>query len=518
LHVISVTKTDVMLERTGEVYPIEELPNVIVAEDSSIIVAEEMGRVILRLNDAFKDSKTFQYKLTPIYRDAHPVNGKVKSRAVLRDTTTSLVGFPGHYHHPIDPVSFIRFSVNEFDKRDLPKLNKLMDWGMEVRNFCIENDLLFKPSAGGIAAQLLRDPRFYPKARRKVPKIINAKGRKRLPGNFYQLYGETERRYSASYVDMQGAHHFIAQRVKFPCANTLKAYGQFSTEKPTVWARPNSKRLRGVMSWHGLFHVKLSVPAIGKGRFAPPYMEKQGQFDVWIFSNELPMIRALGGRVEAVYAVLGSPDVDEGLSKYAQWAVKQLDERADQKGWLKPLLHSPYGVLAARPRPMEFGWRIAKGGEADVYPMAGKVVPVKVLKTKRIIEGNTANVIHRAMIEAEQRMMALTLAQELSDKGGKVICIYADSLFVNMPQLPLLPEPWVLKEQVTNLRFLSATQFMSPQITRLPGVPSDLQGGYSPAGRTARFRPKGEVSCASKSITQQKEDIKIWLRDSQISS
>jgi hypothetical protein len=465
-----------MLERTGDVFPIEELPAVIIAEPSSMIVAEKMGEHILSLSETFADSETFQYKLTPIYRDLHATNGEVKRRAVLRDTTCTLIGFTGKYHHPVDPQSFIRASIDEIIPEEMPRLLKLMRWGREVRDFCLANDMKVKPSAGGLASQLLRDRRFYPNARRKVPKIINAKGRDKLPGNFYELYGERRTPYSAAYLDMKGAHHHIARTVSFPCANTLHAYGFFKSEKPKVWAEPRTRRMEITLASHGLLFVQLSVPHLPPNTFAPPYMQKgHGQHDVWIFTNELPLIESLGGKVEAIYAALVSPDRDTGLAKYAKFAQEQLAEKQDAKAWLKPVLHSAYGVLAGRPRPVEIGWRQAIGGEPDEYPMGGKVVPVRVCKTRGDVEAVVVNTIHRGMIEAEQRCMSLRLAAELTAQGGNVICVYADSLFVVMPQLPLLPAPWAVKEQVTELQFLSATHFVSRELTRLPGVSKRME-------------------------------------------
>jgi hypothetical protein len=519
-----------MLERTGEVYPIGELPAAIVAEPASMIVAENMGEYVLRLSEAFADSETFQYKLTPIYRDLHPTNGEVKRRAVLRDTTTSLIGFPGRFHHPVDPNSFIRFGIDEIIEGDAPRLAKLMQWGREVRDFCLANDMKVKPSAGGLAAQLLRDPRFYPHARRKVPKMINARGREKLPGNFYELRGETHKPYAASYLDMQGAHHHIAQTVEFPCANSLHAYGYFTSGDPRIWAKAGSARFDQTLQCYGLLHIQLSVPHLPPATFAPPYMQLgHGLQDAWVFTNELPLVRELGGKVEAIYCALVSPDRDAGLAKYAKYAEEQLAEKPDAKPWLKPVLHSAYGVLAGRPRPVEIGWRNAKGGADGEYPMWNKMVPVRVVKTKHEIEAVVVNAIHRGMIEAEQRSMSLLLARNLTAQGGRVLCVYADSLFVDMEQLPLLPVPWRLKEQVTDLQFLSATHFVSPQMTRLPGIPAHMQKNFSPATRTraldgsglpARadsgtrvFRPMGRVDLSDSQLTKPeraRREAKTW--------
>lgn len=474
LPLIAVGDDGIILERTGEFLPLDQLPQVILAEQSSIIVGSFMGLRILSLHEAYRDSSTFQYKLTPIRRDSQKPTADGRQRSVLRDTVTTLVGFPGHYHHPIDPQSFIRKEIGEIDKRNLPESVRLLQWGEHVRRFCQDNELKIKPSAGGLAAQLLRDKRFYPEARRKAPRIVNDKVREKLPGNYYELLcGTNWALRKSTYLDMKNAHHTLAQEIAFPCSNSLRAYGFFSSDSKRDWARPGSPRFDKVIKSPGLLHVRLAVPHMTKGTFPPPYMKKKGSFPVWVYSNELTLIGELGGRIEAVYAAIISNDVDTGLSKYAKWALAELDRRKDQRAWLKPTLHSVYGVLAAKPRPLEIGWRIADTKETDLYPMAGRMVPVNVVKTKRAIEPKVINVIHRGMIEAEQRVRTLQLARSLYAQGGQVLCIYADSLFVNMPQLPFLPAPWVVSSELTSLTFHSATHFESDTLIRLPGIPRD---------------------------------------------
>jgi hypothetical protein len=474
LPLIAIGDEGIMVERTGEFFDLDQLPQVILAEPSSIIVGNFMGTRLLQLHEAYKDSTTFQYKLTPVHRDSNREDQKGKPRAMLRDTVCTLVGFPGHYHHPIDPSSFIRKSIDELDKRNLPDVVRLMDWGRELRKFCECNGLKIKASAGGLAAQLLRDRRFYPNARRKAPRLINDKVREKLPGNYYKLFTQSWR---ATYLDMKNAHHTLAQEIDFPCVDSLHAYGYFSSERNKEWARARTKRFEDAISKPGLFHVRLSVPhkVALKGQFPPPYMESQGVKKAWIYSNEIPLIKELGGTIEAIYCAIISDSVDEGLSKYAKWALEELDKRKDQRAWLKPTLHSAYGVLAGRPRPLEIGWRLAKTKEKDLYPMGGKMVPVSVIKSRRPIEPKVVNVIHRGMIESEQRVRVLRLAKELEAKGGRVICIYADSLFVKMPQLPLLPSPWNVQAELTGMHFHRATSFTSDSLIRLPGIPRRLR-------------------------------------------
>lgn len=471
LPIIAVDKNGIMVERTGEFYDLEQLPQVIVAEPSSIIVGSWMGGHILRLHEAFADSNTFQYKLTPVHRESNKTEQKKKPRSSLRDTVCTLIGFPGHYHHPIDPSSFIRMTIDEIDKRNLPEVVKLMDWGRAVRNFCEANGLSIKSSAGGIAAQLLRDPRFYPEARRKAPKIVNKKVRVNLPGNYYKLFTPNLAFAKATYLDMKNAHHTISQEVDFPCANTLRAYGYFSTDRKREWARAGSDKFNKAITKPGLFHVRITTPHMVRGSFPLPFMEKPGTSTAWVFSNEIPFIQELGGRIEAIYCAIISDSSDTGLSKYAQWSLEELEKRKDQRIWLKPLLCSAYGVVAGKPRVLEIGWRIANTQDKDLYPMGGKMVPVNVIKSRRPVEPKIVNVIHRGIIEAEQRVRTLKLARQLYGEGGKILCIYADSIFVKMPQLPLLPKPWVVQAELTNLNFRRATQFESDTLIRLPGIP-----------------------------------------------
>lgn len=466
LPIIAVSQGEVLVERTGEVYGIAQLPLVVMSEDSSILVSNRMGTHILQLHKAFSDSDNFQYRLTPVYRDAQP-GTKSHGRAMLQDTITTLVGFPGKYHHPIDPHSFAGDHVQNILDRDLPETLLLMEWAQHVRRFCQNNDLKIKSSSGGLAAQLLKDPRFYPSPRRKAPQLINEKVRERLPGNYYRLLKKGRK---ATYIDMENAHHNLAQRIEFPCVNTLYAYGYFSSENPKPYAKRGSRRFNELIKRPGLFHIRMTVPRMRKDMFPPPYMERPGLKSCWVYSNELDMIKKLGGYIEIIHAAIVADEKDEGLSKYAEWAIKELKERPEQKPWLKPVLHAAYGILAARPRKLEVGWRRAKG-EDDVFPVGGQMIPVKVIRSKKAQESRIVNAIHRGMIEAEQRKQALALASYLQSEGGRILCIYADSLFVDMPTMPLLPAPWKVKVDVHNLEFQNATHFTSDELVRLPGIP-----------------------------------------------
>lgn len=464
--VIAICDGGILIDRTGEYYPITQLAQVIVTEPASLIVGSWMGEHILHLHEAFQGNTDFQFRLSPVYRDPIGRNGK-KGRATLRDTVVTLLGFKGKYHHPIDPSSFIGKTIDELDKSPEPELIRLMNWGKRVAAFCKDNDISPKASSGGLASQLLKDPRFYPADRRKAPRLLNDKVRKQLPGNYYDLITPAKK---ATYLDMSNAHHYLATQIQFPCANDLHGYGNLN--KPKEWARPGTNRYNEAIKSIGLLHVRLSTPHIPPGSFPPPYMRKQGQQNTWIYTNEIPYIETLGGRIEHVYGGIYSRKAEKGLNRFAEWAIKELEDRAQDRQWLKPTLHSVYGVLAAKPRAFEIGWRqTSKGEHNDIYPMGNKMIPVTVVKGKKPVDYRVTNVLHRGMIEAEQRTRTLQLATQLQKQGGKIICIYADSIFVHMPQLPILPPPWRAKADLMGLHFRSATHFESPQMTRLPGIP-----------------------------------------------
>lgn len=226
---------------------------------------------------------------------------------------------------------------------------------------------------------------------------------------------------------------------------------------------------------HGLLYVHLSVPKIPAERFPPPYLENPGQKMAWVYTNELPMIRELGATIDWVTCALTSPDVAPGLNRYATWAIDQLDQaHAERRAWMKPTLLAAYGVLAARPRLQEYGFRQANGGVPREYPAGSGMLQAKSRITDTEQEVPTVNVIYRGMIEAEQRRQALNMARSIHAHGGRVLAVYADSVFVESGcQLPLLPEPWVIADELDRLVFLSATSFTSPQLTKLPGVPRE---------------------------------------------
>lgn len=486
--VIAITEEKVLLE-TGEVYPFSELPLVIRSQPSSILVAQHFGAIVRYLNQEFADNPLWQFRASPVERAAWAPERKRK--AVMRDCTISYLGFrgenkqKGHFHYPLSPQTFVLKTISEL-RRNIPgedaTISKLMEWGKDVRSFLQKHKLNLSPSSGGIAAQLLKDEKFYPLPRRKVPRHTNAKVRDHLPGNYYQLYEAKEGfgRHRAAYLDQDSAHHYAASRVAFPSADTLKRRGRYATLSDNSFAKAGTAKFDEFISHYGLFYLAIETPRFFPADFPLPectsgtsqYGYRRGYF----YSNEIPYLKEIGVRIRHIIACWTSPDRDYGLNKYSEWAIGEIKSSDPvSKPWLKPTLLSTYGVLAARPKILEFGYKQAEGGEPKRYPCGNGFLDVQAKASKKMREPLMANVLHRGMIEAETRLVSLRLARELAKKGYKILAIYADSVFVEADDLPFLPPPWRIQEFLTSLHFESATHFTSREISKTPGVPANMR-------------------------------------------
>lgn len=142
---------------------------------------------------------------------------------------------------------------------------------------------------------------------------------------------------------------------------------------------------------------------------------------------------------------------------------------------MKPALLATYGILASRPKQIEFGFRIAAKGEPVVYRTPHGGLEAMRVQTSRELESSVVNVIHRGMIEAETRARSLRLARDLAAGGHEVLAIYADAVFIRSASVPLLPHPWRVSGHLTDLRFFNATSFTSNELERLPGIPRETR-------------------------------------------
>lgn len=481
---MAVHGNEVLLE-SGEVHPYSQLPKLILTEPSSIVVAHQVAHVVRDLDRQFKENERWQFRATPVKREVWGPNRTY--RTTIRETNINFFGFKnpgkkaGHYHYPISPQSFCLKTANEI-RRGAPEPNstilKLIEWGRDLREFLAEHELRLSPTSGGIAAQLLRDGRFYPNARRKVPLHTNRAAREKLPGNYYKLYAAKEGHFykRAAYLDQTSAHHNAAKDIALPDANSLRRRGRFFTLEDIPYARHGTEKYKKLIRHHGLFYLAIECPRFFPNSFPLPECgEGEGYRRGFFYSNEIPYLLELGVRIRHIIACWTSPAKERGLSNYAKWAMDQIAESGPhRKPWIKPTLLAAYGVLAAKPKKLEFGYKTAENATEKQYPCGSGFLTVQAKQMEHLHELPTANVIHRGMIEAETRLRSMRLARALSREGHSILAIYADSVFVeDGKELPLLAYPWRLQARLTALRFLSPTQFSSNELEKMPGVPQN---------------------------------------------
>lgn len=479
-------------ERTGIIAPLTDAPRLFLSEPSSIVITTNVAELVAKLEDYYGDHPDWQYRVTPVVHEVRRP-GQHRTPKVM-DTMVNYFGIrgelresgksrkPGHWHYPVDPFVFSRAGLRSVRGPE-PLLVRLLRWGQDVRAFCQEHGLRVSPTGGGIAGQLLRHPRFYPDARRKVPRQTNAQARPHLPGNFYRLYAEpNEPIPHATYLDMSGAHHHAAATLAFPHADRLGRRGDWGTTDATDTTIPN-----GAPRWApgtdafrkltteamGLLRVRLAVPAIPAHAFPLPFMEREGERIAYIYTNEIPYILALGAKITGIEAAWVGFQRDEGLNRYATWAMAEVATMDPQRrAWAKPVLLSAYGILAARPKMMEMGHRQAEGGNLMDLP-AGKLTLKAYMRKLGVRETPIVNVVQRGMIEAETRLQSLTMARNMMAMGHRILSIYADAVFIEpIGPMPLLPPPWKVEAELTNLRFDNPVSFDSDQLRKRPGVPS----------------------------------------------
>ena len=479
---MAIDRNQVLLE-SGETHTLDDLPLLIRTNPSSIVVAHHFGNILRYLDSQFEANPLWQYRVTPIERTSW--SPERKRQAVMKDCIVNYFGFKGErkqaglFHYPLSPHIYCLRSVSEL-RKGIPgedvTIVKLMEWAKEVRDFLQRHKLGLSPTSGGIATQLLKDSKFYPSARRKVPKHTNARVRDQLPGNYYKLYGAKKRfgLLNATYLDQISAHHSVAAEIELPNANSLQRHGRYSTLTDKPFARYGTEKYDRFIKQYGLFYLAVEKPRLFEKDFPLPCVDNgQGYGRIFVYSNELPYLEKLKIRIRHIIACWTSPDVDTGIKAYAEWALDEVQSAPENsKPWLKPTLLSTYGVLAAKPRQLECGYKQAKNSEPKRYPCGSGFLEVQARRQSKETEPLTANVIHRGMIEAQTRLRSLEYAKELAGYGLNVLAIYADSVFVESDKpLPFIDPRWRIQSHLTNLHFQSATHFTSREITKTPGVP-----------------------------------------------
>ena len=477
LPVLSIVG-DSVLSESGEVRTLDEIRKGLSELPPTLFAKLGAAQFVSELNSYYllHDPEHWQYRAGVYERVVVRPDGKKIGAKV--SVVIHYFGFRGSknpksgggtFHQIIDPVVMYGKKLDEIWPADdgMLQITRLLQWAVNIRDFCAENNLNMRPTIGSISAQFLTDPRFYPKARRKVPAKINKRVREYMPGNYYNLnVTPGTKTYRAEYLDQHRAHHYHARTIALPDANTLYAHGYFKNLEDIQEMQPRR-------DFHGLYCLDMEVP-----KYVPFLWYKPGTYrQAFVFSNELSHLQDVGVRVLGIRAAWGSFRTDTGLANYARWAESQLDSYQDAP-WLKPLLLSVYGVLAVRPSYGESIFRLANGGTPVTLPTGRRQLTGKLVKRPMKLEPGIANVLHRGMIEAATRSESALLAQWLDSLGHHILHIYADAVIVeandDKPLPELIPEPWRLKRTLNNLQIINQQAFVSDGMTKLPGVGREL--------------------------------------------
>lgn len=461
----------ILLDEDGQITTFNELVNRLPTLQSTIFSMQGSPDFLAALDGAFAPiyPTTWQWRTSDYERDI--VNGKGE---IVKTSVTVSIHYFGwknsNFHRVIDPVTMYLKNIDEIWLGDNNRIEKLLQWGIQLRNFCDANHIQIRPTMGGIASQFLTDPRFYSQPRRKVPAATNKAVREHLPGNYYSLTVKAtpSEDWTAHYLDQRRAHHYHARNIAFPDANTLFAYGDFVTLSNVVFPEPWKEFM-------GLYCLDLYSPAhrlpfdwSGQAIVGKRHRILTKQF---VYSNELPHLLDSGYRVIGVRAAWGGINREAGLNIYAIWANKQLNLYRDAP-WLKPLLLSTYGVLACKPKQAESIFRLARG-ERVTFRTGRNTLTGHRTRAPRKLEPRIANVLHRGMIEAATRSESVGMAQWLTGLGHRILSIYADAVIVEHDDqltLPSLPLPWRYKTPLTHLQYINQQAFISGEMTKLPGV------------------------------------------------
>lgn len=433
-----------------------------------MLVCHNPHKVFIEAHEVFKNDPDWQVRLNATQSDA---NTRVNS---LDNLHVKLFGFRDdnrhtRYFHPICPLDFMH-TFDKYGDPRYPEYVRLYEWAGHVRKWIQKNKLRYAQTRGGLAAQLLRDPKFYSQARRKVPKLTNERARDALPGNFYAATLEKKMWSRVYVIDQENAHHYAARTVNLPSANDLFAKGRYRELSDSPFARPGSTPYERIMSEYGLLRLRVFVPRGLKGTI-PQWASKRELVNIYAYSNEIPLLESLGIEIRHISYAWTSEGTDQGLARYAEWAEQEVRRNEPQRAWLKPTLLSAYGILGARPRILESAFWNSEKGEPTPYIFGAYADTFKRIRTQREVQSPIANVIHRGMIEAETRRLSITLARQLEAEGHTVIAVHADALIVNDEgqQLPLLPPPWRVKDQLSQFKVLDKVSFESESLTILPG-------------------------------------------------
>lgn len=345
----------------------------------------------------------------------------------------------------------------------------LLELATDIRAWCKDENVPLPSTLAGIANALLRDERFWPDPRGRVPRATNENVRRFLPGVYSELRAPRGKRHHAVSLDQRTAYHIAAQEVPTPDPTSLFARGYFNVpETAPLWTVPGEALYERTIRQPGIIYAQVEVLPLRTHQIRPPAVQDPGRYRVAIWTNELPVCTANGVRIEGITAAWTATRVDEGIPLYGAYAVTQITAAsAFRKRWLKPTLHAVYGLLATRPRRVKIGHLRGKSPNRTVARIGfGHEFPVAQADLG-VIQPITANVATLGVLQSEIRQRSLVLAKQLMEAGATVLHIHADGLHVE-GEIPLIPDTWKI-EPLSNLEYLDSQSWTADEGDTLPG-------------------------------------------------
>lgn len=343
----------------------------------------------------------------------------------------------------------------------------LLRFAVDVRDWCKQENIPLRASLPSIAAALMRDKRFWPNPRGRVPRATNERIRRYLPGVYQERRAPLNETFpTAIALDQSRAYHRVAQQVPLPDTTNLYARGYFNDpdNAPELWAPADSELYKRTISQPGIVAVIASGRPVRKGEWRAPVCDGRERRVRYLWTNELDTASLHGLTIEGIVAAWTSDIPDDGIAAYGKWAESQIDSAdAFRQQWLKPTLHALYGLLGSRPRDLYIGRRYGSG-TPDIITVRGYAYPVNQTAVPASAP-STTNVAALGMLQAEIRQRTLELANHYSDD---VLHVHADGMHLRARQLHFLPEGWTA-ETVTALEYLDDVSWISDERDVLPG-------------------------------------------------
>lgn len=351
----------------------------------------------------------------------------------------------------------------------------MLHFAQDVRDWCKDNNVPVPTALSGIASTLLRDGRFWPEDRGRVPRATNERVRPLLPGVYSELRAKTHKTIPAAVaLDQRRAYHRAAQVVPLPDPTNLFARGYFQVpDDAPLWCDKGDTVYNRTVTQPGLVLARATSRHTHKHETRPPAINYVGTKDVYLWTNELALCETTGLQIQGLVAAWTSTSKDKGLALYGAWAENAINNAEPYRAkWLKPTLHAVYGLLGARARDLHIAHRLGRS-TPSVYLIGGHEFPVHETVLPNTAPA-TVNVPALGVLQAEIRKSTMELANDLIKEGVDVLHVHADGIHIN-GKLPLLNlDNWTIEPR-TNLHYLDRVSWLADEGDTLPGRDQQLR-------------------------------------------